>query len=383
MNAFGLVVIGSGPAGVSAAEAFRERDADAPVRIMTTDPDRPYARPPLSKDYLRGDTDDVSLHSRDWFNERSIEIHRGRVTAIDLVDQAVLLDGEPMPYGALVLACGASPAPLRVPGGDRALSLRSLADAKRLRAKATDAHAAVVVGAGFIGCEAAASLAMRGVDATLVAPDELPQEKRLGREAGRRLRQLVERTGARYVGGESVAAIDPRGVRLHSGRVIRCDLVLAATGVKPNSDLGRAAGLRIEKSRIVVGPEMRTSAEQVYAAGDVALARNATARRQLAVEHWQDAIDQGAVAGTNAAGRHAMWGNVPGFWTTIGDATVKYHAWGDGFERSRLVARDDGFTVWYERGGAVVGVLTHNADDDYDLGAQLIVAGKRAPIPLQ
>ena len=78
-----------------------------------------------------------------------------------------------------------------------------------------------------------------------------------------------------------------------------------------------------------------------------------------------------------------MWGNVPGFWTTIGDATVKYHAWGDGFERSRLVARDDGFTVWYERGGAVVGVLTHNADDDYDLGAQLIVAGKRAPIPLQ
>ena len=224
------------------------------------------------------------------------------MTAIDLVDQAVLLDGEPMPYGALVLACGASPAPLRVPGGDRALSLRSLADAKRLRAKATDAHAAVVVGAGFIGCEAAASLAMRGVDATLVAPDELPQEKRLGREAGRRLRQLVERTGARYVGGESVAAIDPRGVRLHSGRVIRCDLVLAATGVKPNSDLGRAAGLRIEKSRIVVGPEMRTSAEQVYAAGDVALARNATARRQLAVEHWQDAIDQGAVAGTNAAG---------------------------------------------------------------------------------
>ena len=129
MNAFGLVVIGSGPAGVSAAEAFREHDPEALIRIMTTDPDLPYARPPLSKEYLRGETEDVSMHDRDWFDERSIEIHRGRVTSIDLVDQAVLLDGEPMPYGALVLACGATPTPLPVAGGDRALLLRSFAEA--------------------------------------------------------------------------------------------------------------------------------------------------------------------------------------------------------------------------------------------------------------
>jgi len=383
MNAFGLVVIGSGPAGVSAAEAFREHDPEAPIRIMTTDPDLPYARPPLSKEYLRGETEDVSMHDRDWFEERDIEIHRGRVTSIDLVNQAVLLDGEPMPYGALVLACGATPAPLPVAGGDRALLLRSFAEARQLRDRAADADAAVVVGAGFIGCEAAASLAMCGVDVTLVAPEELPQEKRLGAEAGSKLRDLVERSGARFVGGRSVDAIDSAGVRLDDGRSIRCDLVLAATGVTPNSDLGREAGLKLDQDRIVAGADMRTSSPDVYAVGDVAYAKHAVAGRHLAVEHWQDAVDHGAIAGANAAGAHRTWDGVPGFWTTIGDATVKYHAWGDGFKYSRLVPRDRGFTVWYERDGATVGVLTLDADDDYHLGEQLIAARKPAPIPLQ
>jgi NADPH-dependent 2,4-dienoyl-CoA reductase/sulfur reductase-like enzyme len=281
------------------------------------------------------------------------------------------------------LACGATPAPLSVPGGERALRLRSLSDAKTLRATAAASATAVVVGAGFIGCEAAASLAMRGVDVTVVAPERLPQEKRLGADAGHRLLDLVTRSGVRFVGGVSVRGIDSNGVRLDDGRVIPGALVLAATGVTPNTALARDAGLRIEQSRIVVGSDMRTSAPDVYAAGDVALAVHTVAGRHLAVEHWQDAIDQGEIAGTNAAGRHATWDGVPGFWTTIGDATVKYHAWGDGFEHSRLVAHDAGFTAWYERDGSVVGVLTHNADDDYDLGEQLIVAGKSAPIPLR
>jgi NADPH-dependent 2,4-dienoyl-CoA reductase/sulfur reductase-like enzyme len=383
MSAAGLAVIGSGPAGVSAAEAYRKHDPDAPIRIMTTDPDLPYARPPLSKEYLRGETEDVALHTRDWFDERSIEIHRSQVSSIDVVDHVIVADGEPMPYGALVLACGATPAPLSVPGGERALRLRSLSDAKTLRATAADSATAVVVGAGFIGCEAAASLAMRGIDVTLVAPERLPQEKRLGTDAGHRLLDLVTRSGARFVGGVSVRGIDSNGVRLDDGRVIPGALVLAATGVTPNTDLARDAGLDLEQSRIVVGADMRTSAPDVYAAGDVAFANHVVAGRHLAVEHWQDAIDQGEIAGTNAAGRNATWDGVPGFWTTIGEATVKYHAWGDGFEHSRLVAHDAGFTAWYERDGAVVGVLTHHADDDYDLGEQLIVAGKSAPIPLR
>ena len=383
MSAAGLVIIGSGPAGLAAAEAFREHDADAPVRIMTEDPDPPYERPPLSKEYLRGTTDDVALHPADWSAERSIELHRGTVTELDVTDHAILLGDDRMAYDALVLATGAAPRPLPVPGGERALSLRSLTDARRLREAATGAKTAVVIGAGFIGCEAAASLAMRGITVHLVAPDTLPQEKRLGSDAGHRITDLVTATGVRYVGDTSVREIGSHSVVLDDDRTIEADLVLAATGVAPNSDLARAAGLRIENSLIVVDEHMRTSADDVYAAGDIALAHNADAGRAIAVEHWQDAADQGEVAGARAAGRTVSWSGAPGFWSDIGDATLKYSAWGDGYEHSRIVDHGDGFTVWYERDGVLVGVLTHNADDDYDLGGRLIVEGKPAPIPVR
>ena len=259
-----------------------------------------------------------------------------------------------------------------MPGGERAHLLRSLADARRLRDSSVDAQSAVVIGAGFIGCEAAASLAMRGIPVTLVAPDAVPQEKRLGAEAGERLRRLVTSAGARYVGGVAVDAIDDGAVRLDNGVTIHCDLVLAATGVRPQSGFAEDAGLEIDDSRIVVGADMRTSAPDVYAVGDVASAYNTTAGRHIAVEHWQDAADQGEIAGAAAAGADVGWDGVPGFWTTIGDATVKYHAWGDGYDQARLIEHDDGFTAWYERDGATVGVLTWNADDDYERGEALI-----------
>jgi 3-phenylpropionate/trans-cinnamate dioxygenase ferredoxin reductase component len=161
---------------------------------------------------------------------------------------------------------------------------------------------------------------------------------------------------------------------------IDCELVLAATGVAPRGDLAADAGLHMRESRIVVGADMRTSSPDVYAAGDVAFAYNTASGRHLAVEHWQDAMDHGAVAGAQAAGGHATWHAVPGFWSSIGDATVKYHAWGDGFHSSRVMERDDGFTVWYEADGKAVGVLTCNADDDYDLGEALIAAGRPSPV---
>jgi NADPH-dependent 2,4-dienoyl-CoA reductase/sulfur reductase-like enzyme len=257
-----------------------------------------------------------------------------------------------------------------------------LADARQLRQAGVQTSSAVVIGAGFIGCEAAASFALQGMSVTLVAPDTVPQEKRLGTGAGERLLELLKRSGVRYVGGITVNAIDEQGVVLDNGVTLDTDLVLAATGVAPNSAAAQAAGLTVEQSRIVVGADMSTSADGVFAAGDVAAAFNATARRRLPVEHWQDAMDQGAVAGASAAGQLAKWAGVPGFWTTIGEATVKYHAWGDGYQSSRLLTRDDGFTVWYETDGAAVGVLTCNADDDYELGETLIAGGRPAPIPL-
>jgi NADPH-dependent 2,4-dienoyl-CoA reductase/sulfur reductase-like enzyme len=266
-----------------------------------------------------------------------------------------------------------------VPGGESALLLRSQAHAVRLRDAAQSADSAVVIGAGFIGCEAAASLAMRGVATTLVAPDPVPQAKRLGDAAGERLAKMVTDAGARYVGGVSVDAIEDGAVRLDNGVSIDCDLVLAATGVQPQSTIAVSAGLETRNDRVVVDVGMRTSGDGVYAAGDVALARNGAAGRHIAVEHWQDAVDQGEIAGSNAAGANDEWSAVPGFWTTIGDATVKYHAWGDGYDLAHFVEHANGFTVWYERDGTVVGVLTHNADDDYDRGEALIASSEPVP----
>lgn len=384
MSRAGVIIVGSGAAGVAAAEAFREHDGDAPVRIFSADVDLPYIRPPLSKEYLRGETDDVALHPAQWFDERAIEFVPGTpIDRVDVAARAVYAGDQRHAYDTLILACGAAPTPPPFPGAQRALPLRSLSDAATLREAAATANSAVVIGSGFIGCEAAASLAVRGIPVTLVAPGALPQEKRLGAEAAERLRALVTASGARHVGGVRVEEITEAGVRLDNGVTIDCDLVLAATGVTPQSRIAAEAGLTVRDSRIVVGSDMATSAPGVYAAGDVALAHHEVAGRHLPIEHWQDATEQGAVAGARAAGRPAKWDAVPGFWTTIGDATLKYHAWGDGYERSRLLERGDGFTVWYDSGNAVVGVLTYNVDDDYDLGERLMTERRPAPVPIE
>jgi 3-phenylpropionate/trans-cinnamate dioxygenase ferredoxin reductase component len=380
----GLIVVGSGPAGVAAAESFREHNTSGRVRILTTDRDLPYARPPLSKEYLRGQTDDVGLHPQWWFDDKTIElVHNTTVDGLDLAERSVRAGDRRFRYDALILACGAAPVAPPMPGGARARLLRSLADAAALREAAKDASTAVVIGAGFIGCEAAASLALRGMSVTLVAPETLPQEARLGSAAAERLRELVIQAGARYVGGVAVEEINDVGLRLDNGVTIDCDLILAATGVTPQHRLAADAGLDVRDSRIVVDTHMSTSTKGVYAAGDVALARHAAAGRHLAIEHWQDATDQGAIAGTSAAGKRATWDGVPGFWSTIGEATIKYHAWGDGYQRSRMLSHPEGFTVWYEADDAVVGVLTHNADDDSDLGQRLIAERRPAPVPMQ
>ena len=382
MHKPGLVVVGSGPAGLSAAETFRRHHPRIPVYILTADAALPYARPPLSKEFLRGKQSQVGLHPQDWFDDHNVEvITSATVNRIDVDHRTVLTSGgQRFGYWHLVLACGAAPSPLPVPGARSVLYLRSLADAVALRATAEHADSAVVIGAGFIGCEAAASLAMRGVAVTLVAPDRLPQEARLGVEAGERIVDLLSDAGVRFVGSVSVEAVEENAVLLDNGVTIDCDLVLAATGVTPQSALAAGAGITTHDGRIIVDEHMHTSAVNVLAAGDVALAWNRTAGRRIAVEHWQDAVDQGAIAGSSAAGASAVWEGVPGFWSTIGDATLKYHAWGDGYDHSRLVQHDNGFTVWYEAGGAAVGALTLNADDDYDRAENIIRC--RDPVPV-
>lgn len=378
----GLIVIGSGPAGVAAAEAFRAAEPRLPVRILTEDTAAPYYRPPLSKEYLRGDDSDIDLHTPDWFDERSITVTTNApIRRIDLVDNAAVdADAVRYEYRWLVLACGARPKPLPVPGGESALQLRSFDDAAALRGVAERSVSAVVIGAGFIGCEAAASLALRGISTTLVSPETLPQAARLGPDVGLRIVDLLSEAGVSYAGGVTVTGLSDGKVHLEEGVAIDCDLVLAATGAQPRAELAVAAGIATHQGRIAVDEHQRTSVDNVFAAGDIAFAHNRSAGRPIAVEHWQDAIEQGKVPGITAGGGRAAWDGVPGFWTTIGDGTLKYHAWGDGFDACRLQDHGDGFTAWYETDGRLVGALTLNADDDYERAETLIHQGDPAPL---
>jgi 3-phenylpropionate/trans-cinnamate dioxygenase ferredoxin reductase component len=370
----GFIAIGSGPAGLSAAETFRSKHPHIPVRILTTDPALPYAKPPLSKAYLCGRPAKLDLHSPGWFVRHDVELLRGiTVDHIDLAHQEVVTEGgRRYPYWHLVLGCGANAVPLRIPGAEAALTLRSFADAVILRMAARSADSAVVIGGGLIGCEAAACLAGRGVPTTMVAAEAVPLQRRFGDQAGERVAKILSDNGVRFLGSTTVTAIDDTRVHLDTGSTLDGDVVVSATGVRPDPHLAEAVGLDTEDGRIVVDEHMHTSALNVYAAGDVALAYNVTAGRRIRAEHWRDAAQQGLIAGLSAAGHTAAWDKVPGFSCTVGESTLKYCGWGIGYEHSRLVEHRNGFTVWYESGGEVVGVLSLNADDDYRLADQLV-----------
>lgn len=377
----GLIVIGSGPAGLAAARAYRDAGGRGAVRMITEDADLPYNRPPLSKDFLRGEAEEGSLALTDeaFFAVHDIEVDRSRsVRALVPATRSVVLDdGSSLGYDVCVVATGAEPVRLKVPGGDdeRLHRLRSLADARTLRHAAESARKAVVIGSGFIGCEAAASLVRRRVQVTLISNEQVPQGNRLGPQAGARIAGWLRAAGVTVVTRATVQGIEFAGgqptIHLRDDRPVTADLILVCAGVEPRVEL--ASDLKTVDGRIAVDRQLRTSAEGVFAAGDVAAAENARAGRRITVEHWSDAEAMGAVAGANAAGAQTEWGDVPGFWSEIGDHQLKYHAWGDGFDTTRLVDHGGGsFTVWYAQAGVVVAVLTHDADADYERGEQLI-----------
>ena len=381
-----LVIIGGGPAGLEAARAFREAGGTGEIILISADEHAPYNRPPLSKDFLRGDSeeDSLPLEADEFYADHAIELRLGAsATVLDTTARTLIVSGAALRYGACILATGAVPKPLAVRGADGAgvRYLRSRCDARELRQAAASARSAVIVGSGFIGCEAAASLAGRGLAVTLVSAEKQPQAGRLGPAAGERIREWLVDAGVVLRLGVEVGGIEDGGrVRLADGTSAEGDFVLVAGGAAPASTLARNAGLTMARDRVQVDAQMRTSRPDVLAAGDVACAFNAAAGRHLSVEHWGEALAMGRVAGETAAGRDASWAEVPGFWSTIGERTLKYAAWGDGFDETRLVDHGDGaFTVWYGHHGATVGVLTHEADQDFERGRRLIE--DRQPVP--
>ncbi len=384
---YGLLVIGGGPAAKAAATAYRDAEGTGPVLMLSADDTAPYDRPPLSKDFLRGETEAsaLALAEADDYDNQDITVVLGtEVVALDTQARTVrTADGTSYSYTACVLATGSAPVTLPVPGGDhpQVLRLRSLADGTALRDAAAKASSVVIVGSGFIGCEAAASLAASGKTVTQVSDETVPQLHRLGEDVGRTLAGWLTEAGVTLVSGAKVTGIeDGTRVLLAGHDPVEADLVLTAVGAAPLGELADHAGLDVHDGRVVANEHLATSAAGVWVAGDVAYARNATAGRHLAVEHWDDADAMGTIAGTNAAGGDATWDTVPGFWSEIGERFLQYSAWGDGYDSARFVDNGEGsFTVWYGQQGKTVGVLTCSADADDEKGRELIRTG--APLP--
>ena len=379
-----LLVVGGGPAGLAAARAYRAAGGKGGVAIVTDEHRMPYNRPPLTKDLLRGESteDELPIEDEAWLVEHDVRLVSGRAAALDPAARTVVLSGgRELHYRSCVLATGAEPTRLPVPGADHPAVrvIRTLDHVRELTARLRGGDAVVVIGSGFIGCEIAASLRRRGHEVTLVSDEQEPNAARLDREAAERIHRWLDEEGVELDLGAEVEEIAARDgvLEVRAGAVrARGRIVVMAAGVAPRTELATSAGLELSSGAVPVDTSMRTLREGLYAAGDVAFAENASAGRRLRVEHWGDALAQGEVAGTAAAGQPARWDAVPGFWSTIGSHTLKYAAWGDGFEQSRLEDHGDGaFTAWYGRESAIVGVLAHEADEDYERGRELIAEG--------
>jgi 3-phenylpropionate/trans-cinnamate dioxygenase ferredoxin reductase subunit len=384
-----IVIVGGGPAALATARSYRDRGGSGELTIVGEEPRLPYERPPLTKGFLRGEVEagDLGIESADWFRDCRVEVRTGvAVSEIEPSERRVTVsDGSELAAEVIVIATGSEPTRPSLPGFDHPLviAIRRVPDSVRVR-ELSESGAATVIGGGFIASEAAASLALRGVAVTTIDREALPQSGRIGEQAASRLAGWLDDLGVRRIASATVSSIeDGRRVRLEDGRTVEGAYTVLATGVKPRSELAERAGLPTHEGRIVVDDGMRVAAGggRVFAVGDVALAENETAGRALRVEHWGDALGHGKVAGHVLAGEDAHWGAVPGFWSTIGERTVKYAGWGDGYDEARFRGDgDDGaFTVWYLRDGATVGVLTHEHDSDYKRGRELVAAGEPPP----
>ena len=301
-----IVIVGGGPAGLSAARAYRDEGGSAHVTMVAAEPRAPYRRPPLTKEFLRGELDaaELPLESKAWYDEHEVGLVHSRVSELDLARRAVRTEsGEWIAFDACVLATGSEPARLPVPGAEDpgVLTMRTLEDSIRLADSATEGQPVVVIGSGFIGCEAAASLAMRGARPILVSDEEVPQEARLGPDAGARIAGWLTELGVETrfgAGVESIERAASGAFAVGTGGGDRADAaaVLVATGIKPNLGLAEAAGIELAaEGGIAVDSGMRTSTEGIFAVGDIACPHNsdgrpAPARRALGrgAHSWRD-----------------------------------------------------------------------------------------------
>ena len=335
-----VIIIGGGAAGNAAAEMLRREGYDGPITLITADESLPYDRPNLSKDYLAGTAPEewIPLRSADFYREQKIEtLTNTSVTRIDAKSKRVTLsNGRSLDYGTLLLATGAEPVRLDIPGSDlpHVYYLRTLADSRHIIAKAENARRAVVIGASFIGLEVAASLRERKLEVAVVGKGSLPLEKVLGRELGKLIRETHETHGVKFHLGRTPAVIKDRHVHLDDGTILDCDLVVVGIGVRPNTSLAEAAGVATNNG-VLVNEFLETNVPGIFAAGDIARWPDPRAGR-IRVEHWVVAERQGQTAARNILGGREQFVAPPFFWSNHFDLAIRYVGHGSKDDRATV-----------------------------------------------
>lgn len=380
-----IVIVGGGAAGLSCANELRHLGYQGAITMLSADSDPPCDRPNLSKDYLAGNApaEWIPLRSDDWYRERRIDLRLTTpVRAIDPEEHFVhLANGERIEFDRLLLATGSEPRRLQGEGwnGGNAFTLRTLADARAIIERATKGSRAVVIGASFIGMEAAAALTARGVHVTVVAPGQVPFESQLGPEIGRSLQRLHEEHGVQFRLGTSAASYEHPTLTLANGEKLAADFVIIGVGVVPRTDLAEAAGLAIENG-VVVDEHFETTSPGVYAAGDIAAFPTARTGERVRIEHWVVAEQQGQVAAANMLGLKRRFTAAPFFWTEQFGVALQYvgHApsWDELRPDGDIAKRD--FILRYYRDGKH---LASASVDRYDENLQDELSIEAGPPP--
>lgn len=345
-----IVIVGAGLAAAHAVEELRSRGHRGSIALFGAEPHLPYHRPPLSKGYLLGDADEESVfvHDRQWYADRSVELHLGtRVTGIDLDRGRVHAGADEHDYDRLLLATGSYPRRLRAAdeAGGAVAYLRTLEDSRALKAAFQPGRRIVIVGAGWIGLEAAAAARAAGCDVTVLESLDLPLLRVLGPEVAATFAALHRSHGVDLRLGATIADVVSEadgvtGVRLDDGSTLTADLLVVGIGVSPDDALARDAGLGVDNG-ILVDERLRASDPHVYAAGDVANQQHPSLGRRIRVEHWDTAIEQAKVAARNMLGQDETYSRLPYFFTDQFDLGMEYvgHVGRDGYDR--VVLRGD------------------------------------------
>jgi 3-phenylpropionate/trans-cinnamate dioxygenase ferredoxin reductase component len=384
-----FVVIGAGLCGGTAVHTLRQEGFDGGIVLVGEEPDPPYERPPLSKEYLRGEQslDSLFLQPSSWYEEHRVELLLGtRAVTIDPDERVVeLSNGDRLAYEAVLIATGGRPRQLPGEPLDRVLYLRTISDADGIRSVLTGARHLVVVGAGFIGAEVAASARTLGLEVTCLEMLEVPLERALGKEMGALYAEIHREHGVDLRTGEGVETIEQTGggvvVRTTRGASIEGDAVVVGVGIQANTELGESAGARIDNG-IVVDEFCRTSVDGVFAAGDVANHRHPVFDRHVRVEHFDNAIKHGAAAARSMMGKGEPYADPHWFWSDQYDLNLQYAGYAASWDEVvvRGSTEERNFVAFYLSEGVILAALGLNRGKDVRRAIKLI-SGKVRPDP--